>query len=184
MMRHVAPNGTPMSPSLFQQAATEFTSTRAAVTVSDADGVQLIDADSLAVASHEPPLIMVAVENRRLAPGQFQAADRFSVILLPLTPSAGAGASSLTDDQAATEQRRGGVLLLDAPVRPDRLKTALSCRVTETHVTGDHTLIIGRVDGVSRPDCPAPAHPAPRSVEFTGRSRVPDDWPAEMDYAC
>lgn len=126
----------------FRQALGHFASGVTVITTESADGVHGMTANAFASISLDPPLVLVAIDNR----AQMHA-------LLPQTRRF--GVSILAEDQQAVSRHFAGrplegqeiVFVKQHDIRLIAGAVAhIVCSLHESYPAGDHTLYIGRVE--------------------------------------
>jgi 3-hydroxy-9,10-secoandrosta-1,3,5(10)-triene-9,17-dione monooxygenase reductase component len=153
---------TPVDPRDLRRAAARFPTGVALVT---APGGQALVIDSFISASLDPPLIALSASRASLTWRQIRTTGRFAVNVLGaqhgdgIRERAKPGADRLAG--LDMEITRNGI-----PVVRDAL-AGIVCTLEREHVTGDHTLAIGRVSTVWH----GPA--APPLVFFDGEISTP-----------
>jgi len=137
----------------FRQVMGHFATGVSVVTTIAEDGPQGITVNALSSVSLDPPLIMVALDQRRFITPMVRAHGRYAVSILSDRQQA------LSDCFAHAAVRPGredfcgaawtpgptGLPLLDGAI------ARLECTVIETFSAGDHDLFIGRVDTMDAP---------------------------------
>ncbi|MGE3911877.1 MAG: flavin reductase family protein [Chloroflexota bacterium] len=153
------------------------------MTLRDRDGVCGVAADSFAMVSLDPLLILVSVNSRYRTHEQLISEGRFVVNVDAREQhtkrerqASRAGALQHGLDSVSHDLVAGLPALDDA-------RAALACRVVDAYPAGDHTLIIGQVECMEQAD-DARASASVQPIEFTTSDWNTADWPAEMDFAC
>lgn len=135
-----------VTPPLFREVMGTFaTGVTVATTSGDSGEPYGVTVNSFTSVSLEPPLILVCLDNRLSGLGHFLAGSRFAVNIL------GEDQRQVSDHFATRGSDRSqfvdGSGLAGTPVIPDAL-ARLECRLTESHPAGDHTILLGEVEGV------------------------------------
>jgi flavin reductase (DIM6/NTAB) family NADH-FMN oxidoreductase RutF len=148
----------PVDPADFRRALCQFAAGVTVVTSRDAQGRSLgLTVTAFASVSLDPPLVLVCVDHRSEAHIGFRHAGLF-------------GVSILAEGQAEVSRRFavGGAAKFKGlemakgstgvPLIPGAL-AHLECRVSGTHVAGDHTIYVGEVlSAQARPGRPLLYH--------------------------
>ena len=148
----------PVDPADFRRALGQFAAGVTVVTTRDAQGRSLgLTVTAFASVSLEPPLVLVCVDHRSEAHVGFRHAGLFGISILAEGQAevsrrfAVGGAAKFKGLELATGST--GV-----PLIPGAL-AHLECRVSGTHVAGDHTIYVGEVLSVQvRPGRPLLYH--------------------------
>jgi len=148
----------PVDPADFRRALGQFAAGVTVVTTRDGRGRSLgLTVTSFAAVSLEPPLVLVCVDHRSETHAGFRHAGLFGVSILAEGQEevsrrfAGGGAGKFKGVDLDTGET--GV-----PLIPGAL-AHLECRVSATHVAGDHTIYVGEVLSVRvRPGRPLLYH--------------------------
>jgi len=148
----------PVDPADFRRALGQFAAGVTVVTTRDGHGRSLgLTVTAFASVSLEPPLVLVCVDHRSEAHGGFRHAGLFGVSILAEGQEevsrrfAGGGAAKFKG--VDLDKGETGV-----PLVPGAL-AHLECRVSGTHVAGDHTIYVGEVLSVAvRPGRPLLYH--------------------------
>ena len=134
----------PVDPADFRRALGQFAAGVTVVTTHDAQGRSLgLTVTAFASVSLEPPLVLVCVDHRSEAHVGFRHAGLFGISILAEGQEevsrrfAVGGAAKFKGLELATGST--GV-----PLIPGAL-AHLECRVSGTHVAGDHTIYVGEV---------------------------------------
>ena len=142
-------------PDEFRLVMGHFATGVSVVTALDDGSPAGITVNAFSSVSLEPPLVMVALDQRRFITPMVRASGRYAVSVL------GADQQALSDCFAHAPARPGepgreafcgaswhagqtGLPLIDGAI------AALECTVVETFSVGDHDLFIGRVDSMER----------------------------------
>ncbi len=142
--------GSPVEPRDLRRAAASFATGVALVT---APGRHALVIDSFVSASLDPPLVALSVSRASLTWRRIRATGRFAVNVLGAQHTDGIRerARPGADRLAGLDV---GIAADDVPVVRDAL-AVLVCTFEREHVTGDHTLAIGRVSTVRHgPEAP------------------------------
>ena len=125
----------------FRDALGRFATGVTVVSMDTDGGPRGITVSSFLSLSLEPPLVGVSIDATAGAHGSLEHAERYGVSILS------SGQRELSDrfagrpmDLSIPWERLGGV-----PVLAEAL-VQLDCRIVDRHVTGDHTLFVGRLD--------------------------------------
>lgn len=132
-------------PEAFKAFVGSFPTGVTVVTWADRDhGVGGMTVNAFASISVEPPLVMVSLaeESRALAP--VLDAGAFGVNILG-GKGAGAAAAFARRATASLKDFAWTCGVLGSPLLTDEAEAMADCTVEETHVVGDHTMVIGRV---------------------------------------
>ncbi|HXI95244.1 MAG TPA: flavin reductase family protein, partial [Candidatus Acidoferrum sp.] len=117
------------------------------VTVAHGGDEHAMTANWITQASFEPPMLVVAVENRSKTIGLIRDARHFAVSLLTTEQRELAGKLGRTSDQAP--QKLKGVKTKPAPTAQTPVLTEavgwVECRAVATLPAGDHTLVLGEI---------------------------------------
>jgi 3-hydroxy-9,10-secoandrosta-1,3,5(10)-triene-9,17-dione monooxygenase reductase component len=148
----------PVDPADFRRALGQFAAGVTVVTTRDGRGRSLgLTVTSFAAVSLEPPLVLVCVDHRSETHAGFRHAGLFGVSILAEGQEevsrrfAGGGAGKFKG--VDLDKGETGV-----PLIPGAL-AHLECRVSATHVAGDHTIYVGEVLSVRvRPGRPLLYH--------------------------
>jgi flavin reductase (DIM6/NTAB) family NADH-FMN oxidoreductase RutF len=134
----------PVDPADFRRALGQFAAGVTVVTTRDGQGRSLgLTVTAFAAVSLEPPLVLVCVDHRSETHAGFRHAGLFGVSILAEGQEevsrrfAGGGTGKFKG--VDLEKGETGV-----PLIPDAL-AHLECRVSATHVAGDHTIYVGEV---------------------------------------
>ena len=143
-------------PDEFRLVMGHFATGVSVVTTFDDGSPAGITVNAFSSVSLAPPLVMVALDQRRFITPMVRAAGRYAVSVL------GADQQALSDCFAHAPARPGelgreafcgaswhagetGLPLIDGAI------ATLECTVVETFSAGDHDLFIGRVDSMEQP---------------------------------
>lgn len=125
----------------FRDALGRFATGVTVVSMDTDGGPRGITVSAFLSLSLEPPLVGVSIDAAAGAHGSLEQAERYGVSILSKRQR------ELSDRFAGRPlerpipwERLGGV-----PVLADAL-VQLDCRIVDRHVTGDHTLFVGRID--------------------------------------
>jgi 3-hydroxy-9,10-secoandrosta-1,3,5(10)-triene-9,17-dione monooxygenase reductase component len=135
-----------LDPLRFRAAMGAFPTGVAVVTSRRADGSPSgLTVNSLTSVSLDPLLILVCIDHTASSHGAILESGAFAVNLL------GEEDSPLSDvfAQPGRDRRFEGLEWRDGPTGSPILPRALAwidCRVHQTHVAGDHTIVVGRVE--------------------------------------
>ena len=148
----------PVDPADFRRALGQFAAGVTVVTTRDGRGRSLgLTVTSFAAVSLAPPLVLVCVDHRSETHAGFRHAGLFGVSILAEGQEevsrrfAGGGAGKFKG--VDLDKGETGV-----PLIPGAL-AHLECRVSATHVAGDHTIYVGEVLSVRvRPGRPLLYH--------------------------
>jgi flavin reductase (DIM6/NTAB) family NADH-FMN oxidoreductase RutF len=148
----------PVDPADFRRALGQFAAGVTVVTTRDGLGRSLgLTVTAFAAVSLEPPLVLVCVDHRSETHAGFRHAGLFGVSILAEGQAdvsrrfAGGGAGKF--EGVDLDRGETGV-----PLIPGAL-AHLECRVSATHVAGDHTIYVGEVLSVQvRPGRPLLYH--------------------------
>jgi flavin reductase (DIM6/NTAB) family NADH-FMN oxidoreductase RutF len=136
----------PVDAKSFKDALSRFPSGVTVVTVEDADEVLGITVSAFLSVSLDPPLVLVSIDRRARSHDVFARAERFAVSVL------GVGQEAVSNFYAGYKQPGQTVDLVRpdgaVPVVPEAV-VWLQCALHAAVPAGDHTLYIGRVDGVT-----------------------------------
>jgi flavin reductase (DIM6/NTAB) family NADH-FMN oxidoreductase RutF len=134
----------PVDPADFRRALGQFAAGVTVVTTRDGKGRSLgLTVTAFASVSLEPPLVLVCVDHRSETHAGFRHAGLFGVSILAEGQEevsrrfAGGGAGKFKG--VDLEKGETGV-----PLIPGAL-AHLECRVSATHLAGDHTIYVGEV---------------------------------------
>ena len=134
----------PVDPADFRRALGQFAAGVTVVTTRDEQGRSLgLTVTAFAAVSLEPPLVLVCVDHRSETHAGFRHAGLFGVSILAEGQEevsrrfAGGGAGKFKG--VDLEKGETGV-----PLIPGAL-AHLECRVSATHLAGDHTIYVGEV---------------------------------------
>jgi flavin reductase (DIM6/NTAB) family NADH-FMN oxidoreductase RutF len=134
----------PVDPADFRRALGQFAAGVTVVTTRDAQGRSLgLTVTAFASVSLEPPLVLICVDHRSEAHFGFRHAGLFGISILAEGQEevsrrfAVGGAAKFK----GLELGKGSTGL---PLIPGAL-AHLECRVSSTHVAGDHTIYVGEV---------------------------------------
>ena len=134
----------PVDPADFRSALGQFAAGVTVVTTRDEQGRSLgLTVTAFAAVSLEPPLVLVCVDHRSETHAGFRHAGLFGVSILAEGQEevsrrfAGGGAGKFKG--VDLEKGETGV-----PLIPGAL-AHLECRVSATHLAGDHTIYVGEV---------------------------------------
>lgn len=108
---------------------------------------------SLTSVSLEPLLVLVCIDHRSASHGAVVASGAFAVNLLPLD---GAPISDVFASPDRADRFRGVAWREEVTGSPvlERALGWLDCRVHQTHVAGDHTIVVGSVLALDAGDLP------------------------------
>lgn len=134
-----------ISPDEFRRVLGHFASGVTAVTTLDGDGRPTgLTASAFTSVSLDPPLILVCVDHKSQSYPSLLERPRFAVNVLGLDQEALSKrfASTRLDKFEGVPHRMGelGVPLIDGAL------AQLECVTVSTHVEGDHTIFVGRVE--------------------------------------
>ena len=162
----------PIDPQDFKDALSQFGSGVTVVTTRDGQGRSLgLTVTAFASVSLEPPLVLICVDHRSETHVGFRNPGLFGVSILA------EGQEDLSRRFAAGGAAKFKGLELDkgatgVPLIPGAL-AHLECRVSATHVAGDHTIYVGEVLAVRvRPGRPLLYHD--RDYRRLGPAREPE----------
>lgn len=110
-----------------------------------------ITVNSLASVSLVPPLLLWCVGHGARSAGLYRPGAAFVVNVLARDQRALAELFARTDGNDYERVVRFGANADDAPIVPG-CAAAYHCRVTERHLAGDHTIVIGAVGAVTTHD--------------------------------
>jgi flavin reductase ActVB len=136
-----------ISPDEFRQALGHFATGVTIVTTSDSDGRPTgLTASAFTSVSLDPPLILVCVDHKSQSYPALRERGRFAVNILHSGQQAASRrfASTRLDKFDEVPFRMSAMNL---PLIDDAL-TQLECVTVRTHVEGDHTIFVGRVEHV------------------------------------
>ncbi len=128
------------------------------MTALDGDQPQGITVNALASVSLEPPMVMIALDQRRFIVPAIEASGRYAVNILTEHQQqladcfAGAAVTPGRSAFCGAGWHRGetGVPLLDGAI------AAIECSVSERFAVGDHLLYVGLVEATELADPDAP----------------------------
>jgi 3-hydroxy-9,10-secoandrosta-1,3,5(10)-triene-9,17-dione monooxygenase reductase component len=151
---------TPMSvdTAQFRTAIGQFATGVTIVTTFDGDRPQGITVNALSSVSLDPPLVAIALDQRRFIVPAIEATGRFAINILTEHQQAlsdcfaGAAVTPGRDAFCGASWHRGEI---DVPVL-DGVIAALECAIIEPVPVGDHVLYVGRVEATSLADPEAP----------------------------
>ncbi len=130
----------------FKDALSRFASGVTVVTVEDGGEVLGITVSAFISVSLAPPLVLVSVDKRAKSHDAFARVGRFAVSVLA------AGQDAISNYYAGWKQPGQTVELarpdMGTPVVPDALAW-IDCSLHAAVEAGDHTLFIGRVEGLT-----------------------------------
>lgn len=130
----------------FKDALSRFASGVTVVTVEDGDEVLGITVSAFISVSLEPPLVLVSIDKRARSHEAFARVGRFAVSVLAQ------GQDAISNYYAGWKQPGQTVDLVrpegGTPVVPEALAW-LQCGLHQAVDAGDHTLYIGRVEGLT-----------------------------------
>jgi flavin reductase (DIM6/NTAB) family NADH-FMN oxidoreductase RutF len=134
-----------ISPDEFRRALGHFASGVTAVTTLDGDGRPTgLTASAFTSVSLDPPLVLVCVDHKSQSYPALRERGRFAVNILGLEQEAVSQrfASTRLDKFDGVPHRLGdlGLPLIDGAL------AQLECATVSTHVEGDHTIFVGRVE--------------------------------------
>ena len=137
--------GTVISPDDFRRALSHFASGVTTITTLDADGQPTgLTASAFTSVSLEPPLVLVCVDHKSQSYPSILERGRFAVNVLCLEQEAISKrfASTRLAKFDGVPYRLGelGMPLVDGAL------AQLECATVSTHVAGDHTIFVGRVE--------------------------------------
>jgi flavin reductase (DIM6/NTAB) family NADH-FMN oxidoreductase RutF len=138
----------PVSPTEFRTALRCFAAGVTIVTTRDPDGRPTgLTASAFTSVSLAPPLVLVCVDHGATAHPSVRSHGWFAVNVLRREQESLSRRFAETggDKFAGVAYHEGRGRL---PILEDVL-VALECRVVDTHEAGDHTIFIGRVEGVT-----------------------------------
>jgi flavin reductase ActVB len=138
----------PVTPTEFRTAMRCFAAGVTVVTTRDPDGRPTgLTASAFTSVSLEPPLVLVCVDHAAAAHPSVRTHGWFAVNVLrrEQEPLSRRFAASGGDKFTGVPYREGWAHL---PVLEGVL-AALECRVVATHEAGDHTIFVGRVEGIT-----------------------------------
>ncbi|MDT8341767.1 MAG: flavin reductase family protein [Longimicrobiales bacterium] len=133
------------APDALRRVMAAFPTGVAVVTARDAGGEAVgLTVNSFTSVSLDPPLVLVCLDHGSASHAVVLAAGTFAVNFLPR----GAEAVSETFARGEPGERFQGLAwreeVTGSPVLGEALGW-LDCRVHQTHVAGDHTIVVGRV---------------------------------------
>lgn len=148
-----------IEPDVFRRVMGHFVTGVTVVSALDDDRPSGITVNALSSVSLDPPLVMVALDQRRFLTPIVRAAGRYAVNVLSEDQQAlsdcfaGAPVEPGRDAFCGASWHAGetGLPLIDGAI------ATLECTVVETFSAGDHDLFIGRVDALDS----AEHHPMP-----------------------
>ncbi len=138
-----------LSSAVFRQALGRFATGVTVVTAERAAGqVHGMTANSFTAVSLDPLLILVCVDKQARMLAILEKTQRFGVSVLKDNQRAISEFFALPEQDPVAERALGvrfDWTPLGIPVLSDAL-VQLTCRVTSTHVAGDHTIFLAEVD--------------------------------------
>jgi flavin reductase (DIM6/NTAB) family NADH-FMN oxidoreductase RutF len=140
-----------IAPADFRRVLGHFASGVTIVTTCDADKRATgLTASAFTSVSLEPPLILVCIDHKSQSHGPLMDAGCFAVNILSVDQEA------LSRKFATTRlDKFEGVAYrlspLGVPIIAEAL-ASLECATVSTHVAGDHTILVGRVEAASSGD--------------------------------
>ena len=140
-----------IAPAEFRRVLGHFASGVTLVTTCDADGRATgLTASAFTSVSLEPPLILVCIDHKSQSHGPLVEGGRFAVNILTVDqePLSRKFATTRLDKFDGVAYRLSA---LGLPIITDAL-ACLECVTVSTHVEGDHTILVGRVEGASSGD--------------------------------
>jgi len=146
----------------FRRTLSHFASGVTVITTCDRDGRPTgLTASAFTSVSLEPPLILVCVDNKAQSYPALLAGKMFAVNILGLEQEAVSRRFATTK----IENKFEGVPFTLSPLGLPLLDSALAqleCATVNVHLEGDHTILVGRVEGAS-------SGPGAPLVYFRGR---------------
>lgn len=126
----------------FRQVLGHFASGVTVVTTEAADGVHGMTANAFSSVSLDPPLVLVAIDNRAQMHALLPQTRRFGVSILAEDQQAISRhfAGRQQEGLAITFVEQQGIRLIDGAV------AHIVCSLHESYPAGDHTLYVGRVE--------------------------------------
>jgi flavin reductase (DIM6/NTAB) family NADH-FMN oxidoreductase RutF len=140
-----------IAPAEFRRVLGHFASGVTLVTTCDADGRATgLTASAFTSVSLEPPLILVCIDHKSQSHGPLVEGGRFAVNILTVDqePLSRKFATTRLDKFDGVAYRLSA---LGLPIITDAL-ACLECVTVSTHVEGDHTILVGRVEDASSGD--------------------------------
>jgi flavin reductase (DIM6/NTAB) family NADH-FMN oxidoreductase RutF len=142
----------------FRTVMGQFATGVTVVTALDGDRPQGITVNALASVSLDPPLVMIALDQKRFIVPAIEASGRYAINILHEGQQwlsdcfAGANVTPGRDAFCGAAWRPGvtGLPLLDGAI------ASMECAVTDRFTVGDHHLYVGHVDALAlhEPDAP------------------------------
>ncbi|HEV8306277.1 MAG TPA: flavin reductase family protein [Methylomirabilota bacterium] len=137
----------PVTPAEFRSALREFPAGVTVVTTRDREGRPCgLTASAFTSVSLEPPLVLVCIDHGATAYRAFQEYGWFAVNMLGKSQEhlSRHFASTMADKFSGIAHHEGQARL---PILED-VVAALECRVLHRYEGGDHTIFVGKVEGV------------------------------------
>jgi flavin reductase (DIM6/NTAB) family NADH-FMN oxidoreductase RutF len=136
----------PLDPDAYRRAVGRFASSVALVAAHTAEGFRGVTVSSFAVASWDPPLVVVCIDTFNRAHDALVGAEAFAVSVLSdrqeflaeRFAGRGPGATGRFDDVPHALAPSGAPVLQGAVAW-------LDCRRTAVHAAGDHSMLVGQV---------------------------------------
>ncbi len=144
-----------IAPADFRRVLGHFASGVTIVSTSDGDGRPTgLTASAFTSVSLEPPLVLVCIDHKSQSHGPLVEGGRFAVNILSVEQQALSRKFATTrldkfDGVAYQMSALGLPLITDALAH-------LECVTVSTHVEGDHTVLVGRVEEAAAPSAGEP----------------------------
>jgi flavin reductase (DIM6/NTAB) family NADH-FMN oxidoreductase RutF len=120
-------------------------------TLDDADRPTGLTASSFTSVSLEPPLILVCVDHKAVSYPALRDAGRFAVNILHTDQEQLSRRFATTRIENKFEGVEYSVTALRLPIIKD-VHAYLECTTVSTHLAGDHTIFVGRVENAEAGD--------------------------------